>query len=260
MRPLRAISLSVLASALLIATSMAQQFAATVRIVNPIDESQLVTLKGNTHPAATAVNDRGPVSPSLALTDLIMVLSRSPQQQAAFDKFVADQYNPNSPDFHHWLEPEEVGTNFGPSQVDIATISNWLTGHGFTIDEVSKDRMAIHFSGTAGQVQSAFHTEIHNLEVKGVPHIGNMSDPQIPAALAPAVVGVKALHNFYPRPQHKLGSLVQKDSKLRANGRRSQALPALIPKTPVTKNQVPVHCLASTSPPAEAIQPTLKKM
>jgi subtilase family serine protease len=212
MRPLRAISLSVLASALLIATSMAQQFAATVRIVNPIDESQLVTLKGNTHPAATAVNDRGPVSPSLALTDLIMVLSRSPQQQTAFDKFVADQYNPNSPDFHHWLEPEEVGTNFGPSQVDIATISNWLTGHGFTIDEVSKDRMAIHFSGTAGQVQSAFHTEIHNLEVKGVPHIGNMSDPQIPAALAPAVVGVKALHNFYPRPQHKLGSLVQKDS------------------------------------------------
>jgi len=213
MRPLRAFPLSVLASALLIGTSMAQQFAPTVRIVNPIDENQLVTLKGNTHPAATAKNDRGPVSPTLQLTDLIMVLSRSPQQQAAFDKFVADQYNPSSPDFHHWLEPEEVGTNFGPSQVDIATISNWLTGHGFTVDEVSKDRMAIHFSGTAGQVQSAFHTEIHNLEVAGVPHIGNMSDPQIPAALAPAVVGVKALHNFYPRPEHKLGSLVQKDSK-----------------------------------------------
>jgi len=212
MRPLRAISLSVLASALLIASSTAQQSAATVRIANPIDETQLVTLKGNTHPSATAMNDRGPVSPNLALTDLIMVLSRTPQQQAAFDKFVADQYNPTSPDFHHWLEPEEVGANFGPSQVDIATISNWLTGHGFTIDEVSKDRMAIHFSGTAGQVQSAFHTEIHNLEVKGVSHIGNMSDPQIPAALAPAVVGVKALHNFYPRPQHKLGSLVQRDS------------------------------------------------
>jgi hypothetical protein len=192
---------------------MAQQFAPTVRIVNPIDETQLVTLKGNTHPSANAKNDRGPVSPTLAMTDLIMVLSRSPEQQAAFDKFVADQYNPSSPDFHHWLEPEEVGANFGPSQVDIATISNWLTGHGFTIDEVSKDRMAIHFSGTAGQVESTFHTEIHNLEVRGVPHIANMSDPQIPAALAPAVVGVKALHNFYPRPQHKLGSLVQRDSK-----------------------------------------------
>jgi hypothetical protein len=40
-----------------------------------------------------------------------------------------------------------------------------------------------------------------------------MSDPQIPAALAPAVVGVKALHNFYPRPMLKMGSKVQRDSK-----------------------------------------------
>ena len=60
--------------------------------------------------------------------------------------------------------------------------------------------MSIRFSGTAAQVQSAFHTEIHNLIVKGVAHIGNMSDPQIPAALSPVVVGVKALHNFFPRP------------------------------------------------------------
>ncbi|MGA9670471.1 MAG: protease pro-enzyme activation domain-containing protein [Terracidiphilus sp.] len=213
MRPLRSIPLSVLASALLIGTAVAQQFTPAIRIVNQIDEHQLVTLKGNTHPAANAKNDRGPVSPTLPMTDLIMVLSRSPEQQAAFDKFVAGQYDPNSPDYHHWLEPEEVGTNFGPSQTDIATISNWLTGHGFTIDEVTKDRMAIRFSGTAGQVESAFHTEIHNLDVKGEAHIGNMSDPQIPAALAPAVVGVKSLHNFFAKPMHKLGSKVTRSSE-----------------------------------------------
>jgi subtilase family serine protease len=192
---------------------MAQQFASTARIVNPIDERQLTTLKGNTHPAANARNDRGPVSPDLPMTDLILVLSRSPEQQAAFDKFVASQYEPGSPDFHHWLEPEEVGSNFGPSESDIATISSWLTGHGFSIDEVSKDRMTIRFSGTAGQVESAFHTEIHNLEAKGAAHIGNMSDPQIPAALAPVVVGVKSLHNFFPKPMHKLGSKVQLNSQ-----------------------------------------------
>jgi pseudomonalisin len=138
MRPLHSIPFSVLASALLIGTAAAQQFAPTTRIVTAIDESQLVTLKGNTHPAANAKNDRGPVSSTLPMTDLILVLSRSPEQQAAFDKFVAAQYDPNSPDYHHWLQPEEVGTNFGPSQVDIATLSNWLTGHGFTIDEVTK--------------------------------------------------------------------------------------------------------------------------
>ena len=191
----------------------AQRFAPNVRIVDRIDDSSLVTLKGNVHPAANARNDRGAVSPTLPMTDLILVLSRDPAQQAAFEKFVASQYDTNSPNYHQWLTPEQVGANFGPAETDIATISNWLTGHGFTINEVTKDRMSIRFSGSAAQVQSAFHTEIHNLVVNGAAHIGNMSDPQIPAALAPIVVGVKSLHNFFPHPMHHLGSLVTKDGK-----------------------------------------------
>jgi hypothetical protein len=87
-----------------------------------------------------------------------------------------------------------------------------LSGHGFSVDQVTKDRLSIRFSGTAAQVESAFHTEIHNLTVRGVAHIGNMSDPQIPAALAPVVVGVKALHNFFPRPLHRMGSKVTRDA------------------------------------------------
>jgi subtilase family serine protease len=192
--------------------AMAQQFAPAIRVTSTIDEGNRVTLTGNTHPSANAKNDRGRVTPDLPMTDLIMVLSRAPEQQAAFDAMVASQYNPESPDFHHWLTPQEVGADFGPSETDIATITNWLTGHGFSIGEVSNDRMSIRFSGTAAQVESAFHTEIHNLEVKGVQHIGNMSDPQIPAALAPAVVGVKSLHNFFARPLHTTGSKVMRDS------------------------------------------------
>jgi hypothetical protein len=220
MAQLRSLPLALLTGALLCASALfsasnliAQSFAPTVRIVDRINESNLVTLKGNTHPAANAKNDRGRVSSTLPMTDLILVLSRSPEQQAAFDKFVASQYDSASPDFHKWLTPEQVGENFGPSQTDVATISNWLTGHGFSVDEVTKDHMSIRFSGTAAQVESAFHTEIHNLEVKGVAHIGNMTDPQIPAALAPAIVGVKALHNFFPRPAHHMGSQVTRDSE-----------------------------------------------
>ena len=82
---------------------------------------------------------------------------------------------------------------------DIATVSSWLASHGLAVDEVSKDRMTIRFSGTASQVEETFHTEIHNLVVKGEPHISNMSDPQIPMALDPVVLGPKALHNFTPK-------------------------------------------------------------
>jgi hypothetical protein len=194
------------------AAAVAQQFAPAIRIIDRIDESNLVTLKGNTHPYANARNDLGRVKPELAMTDLILVLSRDSAQQATFDQFVASQYDSTSPNFHKWLTPEEVGSKFGPAETDIATVSNWLTGHGFTVNEMSKDRLTIRFSGAAGQVESAFHTEIHNLTVKGAAHIGNMSDPQIPAALSTTVVGVKALHNFFARPLHHLGSQVKFDS------------------------------------------------
>jgi hypothetical protein len=206
MRFLRVVFCCLLAGSFVHGSSaFSQPPAPAARIVDRIDESQLITLKGNTHPAAVNQNDRGEANPNLAMTDLILVLRRGPEQQAEFDQFVAGQYDPSSPNFHSWLAPADVGRMFGPSVADIATISSWLAGHGLRVDEVSPDRMTIRFSGAAEQVQSAFHVEIHNLLVNGEPHVANMSDPRIPAALAPVVAGVKALHNFFPRPQHTVG-------------------------------------------------------
>ncbi len=210
----RSLPLCMLAGALLCSMAAAQTAAPNVRIATPIDESQLVTLKGDVNPAAIAKNDRGPVSPSLALPDLTLVLSRSPEQQAAFDAFVQSQYDPGSPNYHRWLTSQQIGERFGPSEADITTICNWLASQGFTVKNIPPDRMTIRFSGTAGEAEAAFHTEIHNLSVNGVPHFANMTNPQIPAALAPVVVGVKALHNFLPQPQHVLGSLVRFNPKL----------------------------------------------
>ena len=49
-----------------------------------------------------------------------------------------------------------------------------------------------------GSGPGSFHTEIHQLSVNGETHIANMSDPQIPAALAPAVKGIVSLNDFRP--------------------------------------------------------------
>ena len=108
--------LRLVVTALLCSTALtAQRFAPTVRIVERVDDASLATLKGNTLPVANARNDRGLVSPSLPMTDLILVLGRDPAQQAAFEKFVASQYDANSPNYHQWLTPDQVGANFGPS-------------------------------------------------------------------------------------------------------------------------------------------------
>jgi len=211
-----------------------QESAPAARVVDRINDSQLVVLKGNTHPLARPEFDRGKVSADLRMSDLILVLSRSAAQQAAFDQFVTSQYDPASPNFHQWLEPEQVGEKFGPAQADLDAVSAWLRGHGFTVDDISRNRLFIRFSGNAAQVQSAFHTEMHNLLVKGEKHIANMSDPQIPGALAPVVIGVKSLHNFFPHPLHRLGNRVIFNSSTGKWDRLPSAVAAQTTKLPKT--------------------------
>jgi subtilase family serine protease len=165
-----------------------------------IDETHLVTLKGNTHPLAIAKYDLGPVSDSMQLQNMLLVLKRSPEQQQAYETFLGEQQDPQSPNFHKWLTPVELGSEYGPSLQDIDTIERWLTYHGMQVESVSNSRMFMYVSGTAEQVREAFHTEIHAYNVKGVHHIANASDPQIPAALSPVLAGIMSLNDFMPKP------------------------------------------------------------
>lgn len=167
-------------------------------IHDKIDGARLVTLAGNTRPEANADNDAGEVSDSLAIDHMMLQLKRSPAQEQAAARFADDLHDPKSPNFHKWVSAEEFGKQFGLVDSDIAAVTGWLASQGFTVNSVYPNRMLIDFSGDAGHVKSAFHTSIHNLTVDGVHHIANVSDPQIPEALAPAVGGVVSLHDFRP--------------------------------------------------------------
>jgi pro-kumamolisin-like protein/centrosomal CEP192-like protein len=204
-----------LLSALVATVSLSSwaQIARVAQIVRPIDETKLVRLAGNTHPAARPPFDLGLVDPAMPMERMLLVLKRSPQQEAALDEFMAEQYNPKSPNFHHWLHAQEFGEKYGPADTDIVQVTGWLQKWGFRVDSVNKGRTIVEFSGTAAQVQQAFHTQIHRYQVKGFEHIANDRDPQIPQALAPVITGVASLHDFFPKPQFHMGRLVKKDRK-----------------------------------------------
>jgi subtilase family serine protease len=172
-------------------------------IHDKVDENSLVTLPGNTRPEANAENDLGAVDDSLGMDHMMLQLKRSAAQEQAAAEFVAELHDPKTPNFHKWLTASEFGRNYGLADSDVQTITGWLESHGFTVNSVFPNGMVIDFSGSAGQVRRAFHTSIHNLDVNGVRHIANVSDPQIPAALAPAVAGVVSMHDFQPHPMKR---------------------------------------------------------
>ncbi len=187
--------------ALLFSVGFAIGGSARPLITAAIDEKALVTLAGNTRPEANARNDRGPVAPQLPMDHILLQLRRPPEEEQAVEKYIDEVENPGSPNYHHWLTPQEVGQRFGPAPQDVDTVTNWLQSHGFTVNRIYANRLVIDFSGNASQVQEAFHTQIHYFQVNGKMYVANASDPQIPAALAPAIVGVVSLNNFAPAPK-----------------------------------------------------------
>jgi subtilase family serine protease len=125
-------------------------------------------------------------------------MKMSPAQKAEVAALVNRLHDPAAAEYHKWLSLADIEERFGPSQDDIMTVSAWLESHHFTVNIVYRANGVIDFSGPASSIREAFHTEIHNLEVQGAHHIANISDPRIPAALAPAVHGVTSMNDFRP--------------------------------------------------------------
>jgi subtilase family serine protease len=164
-------------------------------ITQALDERALTTLRGNTHPMARPEFDLGTAPASLPMERMLLVLKRSPEQELALRKLLDDQQDKNSPNYHKWMTPQQYGAQFGPTDADMQAITSWLQSHGFQVG-ASKGRSVLEFSGSASQVQEAFHTAIHKYVVNGEQHWANASDPSIPVALAPAVAGISSLHSF----------------------------------------------------------------
>src|SRR5437016_5790733 len=169
------VSASVLFSALPVA---AQAIQGPARVTQPVDIENLVPLRGHTHPLARPEHDRGAAPDSLPMRRMLLVLERGREQEAELRRLLDEQQVKASPNYHKWLTPSQFGQRFGPADSDVQAVTDWLTSQGFEVNRVGAGRTVIEFSGTAGLVRHALHTEIHKFAVQGEEHWANASDPE----------------------------------------------------------------------------------
>jgi uncharacterized protein (TIGR03437 family) len=129
-----------------------------------------------------------------------MYLEPSSSQARSLQQLLAGQQDPSSANYHKWLSPEQYADQFGVSRNDMNRITAWLQSQGLLVKRVARSRTWIQFSGSAGQVEAALHTQIDQSVENGAVHYANVSDPSVPAALAGMVRGFFGLHDFRLRP------------------------------------------------------------
>ncbi|MGC1421117.1 MAG: protease pro-enzyme activation domain-containing protein [Terracidiphilus sp.] len=189
-------------------TSQAAQ-TPSPRIRAEVNNSQMTLLKGSQHPLALAQNDAGRMSSDVRLKGMSIVFNRSAAQQADLDALIVAQQDPASPLYHLWLNPDQFAARFGMAQSDIDKVQSWLQQQGFSIDSVARSRNLIRFSGTVGQVEQAFQTQMHFYTVRGEKHFAPSTTLSLPSAIAASVATIANLDDFRPRAMHIRSNAVQ---------------------------------------------------
>jgi hypothetical protein len=93
--------------------------SATGLVTQSIDDALRTKLPGNIHPLARREFDQGEAPADLPLSRMLMILKRSPQQEAALQRLLEDQQDIRSYAYHQWLTPQQFGERFGSAAADI---------------------------------------------------------------------------------------------------------------------------------------------
>lgn len=173
-----------------------------VRIGSEINSSDMTVIRGTQLPQANPQFDAGRMPAGTRLSGVSIYFKRSAAQQSDLLALLAAQQDPASPLYHQWLTPDQFAARFGMAAQDVDTVQTWLRQQGFSIDYVNRSRNAIHFSGSVGQIESAFQTQMHFYVVNGEKHYAPSTALSVPAAMASVVQNVTNLSDFRPRPMH----------------------------------------------------------
>ena len=113
----------------------AQTNQARSLVTAPVNEGQMVTRLGSTHPLARAEFDRGLAPDSLPMDNMMLGLKRASEQDTALATLLREQQDPTSANYHKWITPQEFGA---ASALRIMTSRPSHPGCSRTISRASK--------------------------------------------------------------------------------------------------------------------------
>ncbi len=130
-------------------------------------------------------------------TTLTMSLGLPLRNQAALSNFLDQVNDPKSPNFHHYLTPEQFAEQFGPTEADYQAVKEFARKSGFKVVGTTGNRMLLTVSGEAGNVEKAFGVTLNKYQHPTEKREFTAPDrePTVPAGLK--VQDIQGLGDFF---------------------------------------------------------------
>lgn len=155
-------------------------------------------ISGHLVPALSHAHMLHPTDVHRAL-HLVVVLKL--RDQAGLDALLTAQHDPQSPDYHHYLTPQEFTARFGPTQGSVDAVTTYLRSVGLQVDDVAPNHTLIDVSGTVAAVQNAFAITLADYAYNGRTVYAPTAEPSVPTIVASAIQGITGLDDvaqFHP--------------------------------------------------------------
>jgi len=91
---------------------------------------------------------------------LSLAISLPLTNQDDLDRLLRDIYDPQSPNYHHYLSVDEFADRFGTSQPDYAAVRHFAEANGLTVINTHANRMVVDVEGSAAAIEGAFHVTL----------------------------------------------------------------------------------------------------
>jgi hypothetical protein len=134
------------------------------------------------------------VLPDSTRLNLALVLPL--RNQAALASLLKDLYNPDSPNYRHYLSASEFADRFGPTRQDYDKLAAFAQAHHLEVRRTHSNRTLLDVSGTAADIRGAF-----GVKFKVYPHPTEKrnfyapdGDPSIDAGVP--MLAIKGLDDF----------------------------------------------------------------
>lgn len=114
----------------------------------------------------------------------------------ALTNFLEKLYDPSSPDYHHYLSPEEFDARFGPTEQDYQAVIDYVTSNGFIVTARHPNRMILEVSAPVTNIEHAFKVKMQTYAHPTEPRTFFSPDAEPWAASGVPILYIGGLENF----------------------------------------------------------------
>ena len=136
---------------------------------------------------------------------LNLAISLPLRNEQELDALLQQLYDPVSPNYHHYLTPQEFTARFGPTESDYQALMDFAKSNGLTVTVTHPNRLVLDVAGAVSDIARTFHLTLRVYEHPTEARTFYAPDVEPSVEFGAPILHVSGLDNYsLPHPNLKV--------------------------------------------------------